>query len=328
MFRLRLLIPLLAIAIAIVAQPIVASAHEDREVGQIEIEVGFFNEPAFEAQPNGAFVKITKPGIDILDHGALFSSGTVEPGGSFMYEFGDELADLEIQFHDHLTGESGTVSVLHDAADTGTVMVEFDKTFSPSELSVQPGSTVMFMNASSDTIMTVVSGAHDEGEGHSHEGGAGHAASEPVLGASATLQVEVTHVATGEQRVMDLRPLVEDPGAYLADFVPTAPGAYTFRYFGEIDGAPFDESFTSGPNTFDEVIPSRSVQFPIELRETRELQSALEGVQADLASAGQQADDADAAASTALIIGIIGLVVGLVGSGVGAFGLIAVRRKA
>lgn len=328
MLRFRIFIPILVLSLVMLSQSTLVTAHEDREIGDFDVEVGFFNEPPFEAQPNGAFIKILVPGVDIMTHGALFASGTVEPGSSFEFEFGERLDDLEIQFHDHLSGASGTVTVAHDGELSGTAMVEFDGAFSPANLSVQPGTTVMFMNTSGSATMSVLSGPHDADDGHTHEGDTGHLAGKPVLGASRSLQVEVTHVPTNEQKVMSLRPLVEDPGAYLADFVPTAPGAYTFRFFGEIEGQPFDQSFTSGPNTFDEVIPSRSVQFPIELRETRELQSALEGVQSDLASTGQRTDDADSAASTALIIGILGLVVGLVGSGVGAYGLIAARRKA
>ncbi len=324
----RRFVPVIAALAVLLSLQLAVNAHEDREVGDFELEVGFLNEPAFEAQPNGAFIKITRPTVDIMTHGALFASGTVEAEGSYEFEFGERLNDLEIPFHDHLTGESGTVTVAHGAEMSGTVMVQFDSGFSPSELAVQPGTTVMFMNTSPDAVMTVISGLHDEGDGHSHEGGAGHVSGEPVTGASAALQVEVTHVPTGEQRTMDLRPLVDDPGAYLADFIPTAPGAYTFRFFGEIDGEPFDESFTSGPNTFDEVVPSRTIQFPIELRESRELQSALEGVQSDLASTGQLADDADGAASTALIIGIIGVVLGLAGAGIGGYGLMVARRKA
>lgn len=330
MLRYRLLVPVLALVLALLSQSALATAHEDREIGDFEVEVGFLNEPPFEAQPNGAFIKILKPGVDILTHGALFSSGTVEPGSNFEYEFGELVEDLEIQFHDHLTGEGGTVTVTHDAPASGTAMVMFDGAFSPANLSVQPGTSVMFMNASGNTTMTVLSGPHDGGDGHEHDEGAatGHLVGEPVLGASATLQVEVTHVPTAERRTMNLRPLVDNPGGYLADFVPTAPGAYTFRFFGDIEGESFDQSFTSGANTFDEVIPSRSVQFPIELRETRELQNALEGVQSDLVSTGLQADDADSAASTALIIGVVGIIVGAIGIGVGGYGLMAARRKA
>ncbi len=233
-----------------------------------------------------------------------------------------------IPFHDHLTGEGGTVTVGHDGGLSGTALLEFDGTFSPADISVQAGTTVTFMNTSVGDTMTVLSGLHDAGDNHTHEEDAGHDAGEPVSGASATLEVEVTHIPTGEVRTMGLRPLVEVPGGYLADFVPTSPGAYAFRFFGEIEGEPFDESFSSGPNTFDEVISSRDIQFPLQLKESRELQSAVDGVQSEVASTTRLADDADTSASTALIIGIVGLILGIAGSAIGTYGLLVARRKA
>lgn len=331
-FAKRLLIAVAVLAISISATSPMVMAHEDREVGELEIVVGFLNEPAFEAQPNAALIQVLKPGVDINSHGALFGSGTVEPGNSFAFEFGHDLEGLTIPFHDHLTGESGTITVAHDGEHSGTAMVQFDGGFSPHELTVQADTTVTFMNMSSDQVMTVISGLHDGEDGHEHEGEHEHAegttaVSQPVQGLASTLEVEVTHVPTGEQKVMALRPLFNEEGTYVADFVPTSPGAYTFRFFGEIEGEAFDEAFTSGPGTFDEVVPARSVQFPIELRETRELQSAIEGLQTDLAFANERADDADSAASSALLIGILGVVAGVIGIGVGGYGLATARRK-
>lgn len=326
LFALKSAVALLLLA-GLLAWPTGIMAHEDREIGDLEIAVGFLDEPAFEGQANGAFIKITTPAIDLVSHGALFSSGTVSPGDSYSFEFDDRLDDMEVSFHDHLTGTSGTVAISHDAPDSGMVMVQFDEGFSPAQLSVQPGTTVMFMNGSTSSVMTVLSGAHDESVEHSHEGGEGIVAGNPVLGASATLEVEVTHISTGEQRVMALRPLVNDPGGYVADFIPTSSGAYTFRFFGEIEGEPFNESFSSSPNTFDEVVPARTIQFPLELREARELQGAVEGVQADLLTTGELADDADSAASLALIVGIIGIVVGVAGIGLGTYGISVSRRR-
>lgn len=320
---------LLVLSISLVAAPITLLAHEDREVGELDIVVGFLNEPAFEGQANGAYIKIAKPGVDIESHGALFSSGTVDPGANFEYEFGHNLEDLVVPFHDHLTGNSGTVMVADDAESTGTVMVQFTATgFSPSELHVKPDTTVMFMNMSGDAVMTVLSGPHDAMDGHEHDpGDTTHTAMTPILDAASTLQVEVIHAATETSRTMSLRPVFGDHGGYAADFVPTAPGVYTFRFFGEIEGETFDESFSSGPGSFDEIEPARNVQFPIELREVRELQGAVEGLQSELALAGDTASDADSAASTALIIGIIGLIVGVIGFGVGGYGLMVSRRK-
>ncbi len=325
---LRLRLPIaVAIAVLIIFTTAETSAHEGREAGEIDLVVGFLHEPAFEAQPNAAYIKLTKPGVDLISHGGLFGSGPVESGSNFEFEIQENLQGLEIPFHDHLSGESGTITVSHDGEVSGTAMVQFDGTFSPNALNVTPGTTLMFMNVSSSQIMTVVSGLHEVGDNHDHDHGDGTVVDEPVLGLASNLQVEVTHIPTGEQKTMEVRPLLDDPGGYVADFVPTAPGAYTFRFFGEVEGEPFDEAFTSGPSTFDEVVPSRSVQFPIELRETRELQGAVEGLQTELTLATEKADDADSAASTALLIGIVGIVVGIIGVGIGGYGMTLARRK-
>ena len=122
---------------------------------------------------------------------------------------------------------------------------------------------------------------------------------------------------------MSLRPVFGDDGSYVADFVPTAPGVYTLRFFGEIEGQTIDETFTSGPGTFDEVRPAREIQFPLRLAEARELESALRGVRDDVVDAQRVADGADSSASIALIVGIAGLATGL--GGFGAAGFAAVR---
>jgi hypothetical protein len=166
--------------------------------------------------------------------------------------------------------------------------------------------------------------AHDDAMAHDH---ADTGTSSVVMGASATLQIEVTHVPTSVKRVMELRPLVGQDVSYVADFIPTAPGVYTFRFFGEIEGYAIDESFTSGPGSFDEVEPASSVQFPVMLREARELQSGLEGVQSDTAVIATTADDAGSKASTALMIGIIGMMAGIAGVGVGAYAVLIARKK-
>lgn len=305
-------------------------AHQGREVGDYELEVGFLHEPAIEGQVNGAVISIKKIGIDLESHGGVFASGTVDAGESFTFKFGHEFEGLVIPFHDHLTGASGTITVADDAEISGMAMINFDGDFSPSEITVRPDTNVMFMNMSSG-VMTVLSGPHDDAAMQDESVAHDHAAAETStagLGASATLQVEVTHVSTGANRTMSLRPLVGQDGSYVADFIPTAPGVYTFRFFGQIEDLEINESFTSGPGSFDEVEAASSVQFPVTLRETRELQSGIEGLQTDTVIAATTADDAGSKASTALTVGIIGIIVGIAGVGMGAYAVMTGKRKA
>lgn len=144
---------------------------------------------------------------------------------------------------------------------------------------------------------------------------------------SASLQVEIRHLATGESMTNDLEERFNDPGHYVANFIPTAPGTYEFRVFGTAHGQEVDETFTGGPTTFSDVVPAADVQFPVQLASAREVEAAARGAQ-DLAE--QAVEDADSAGSTAtlgLIFGIIGTGVGVTGVGLGLWGLQAARKR-
>ena len=156
----------------------------------------------------------------------------------------------------------------------------------------------------------------DEAKDHS-------AASEPVTGLEDTLQVAVTHISSGQSTVMALAPLFEHPGAYTADFIPTQPGGYRFRFFGSIEGRLLDEVFESGTNTFDAVQSRAVAQFPVALPSVRELEGVVRNAQAS-------SDEALDAVAGARVIGIVGAVVGAIGlaTAVGAMALVIRSRRA
>ena len=62
----------------------------------------------------------------------------------------------------------------------------------------------------------------------------------PVEGLEGSLQVEVTHVATGASRILDLQAAWGDPGHSVAGLIPTASGVSEFRVFATIAGTPVD----------------------------------------------------------------------------------------
>lgn len=82
----------------------------------------------------------------------------------------------------------------------------------------------------------------------------------PVEGLAATLQAEVFYAE--QKMALEIRPLFNEPGSYVGYFFPMAEGDYSFRLFGEIEGSPVDEIFTSGPETFSQVIPREPLEFP------------------------------------------------------------------
>jgi hypothetical protein len=156
----------------------------------------------------------------------------------------------------------------------------------------------------------------------------------PVVDLGDTLDVEVTF---GDQtQTFSLEPFFEEgefgtPGDYRAWLIPTTAGQYSFHFTGTIDGEDVDETFTSGPKTFDDVQNPRSVEFPVQQPSTGELAERIDRVEPRLASAisDVQADVQTTSddASSAKTIGLIGLVVGAIGLIVAIVALVASRRK-
>jgi hypothetical protein len=125
----------------------------------------------------------------------------------------------------------------------------------------------------------------------------------PVDGLADTLKAEISK--DGQTTSPPLIPIGN--GEYEARFVPTTLGDYTFHISGTIGGAAVDESVTSGPNTFDSVVPLSSIEFPVASPDPAQVQAAV--------------DEAAATAATARLLGIAGLVVGLLGVIVGGVAL-------
>ncbi len=82
----------------------------------------------------------------------------------------------------------------------------------------------------------------------------------PVPGLADTLQAQV--IFGEETRDMTLTPAFGEDGVYEAVFIPTAPGDYTFRFFGQVNGVDVDETFTSSPEGFDAVRARSELEFP------------------------------------------------------------------
>ena len=162
----------------------------------------------------------------------------------------------------------------------------------------------------------------------SHSGHSGEKIA-PVMGLQDTLQVEVTHVPSEASKTMSLRTVYDDPGHYVADLIPTSPGHYRFRFFGTIDGSPFDKTFDSmaGGGGFDDVQTASVVHFPETVASAREVEGAVRGAQATAQQAQAEAVSASSGASEASTLGIIGIVVGAIGIVLGGGALIMSLRR-
>lgn len=335
-------IVVMAITLLVVSAAAI-TAHESRDAGDLNYIVGWAEEPAYEGFPNAVSVRISGPIKTTA--GALFDGGALQPGEEYSYTFGPELEGSTVPYHNHLSPElGGTVMVLETAPEGG---VEIDITatgFTPANVIIHPGSSVTWHNVA-DTVQAVHSGkgqvpemesdqgddkatgatTADEDDAHAH---ASAAPTGPVEGLEGSLQVEVVHVPTGSTRTMPLLAAFNNPGHYIAHVIPTAPGSYTFRLTGEIDGSPIDELFESGPGTFDDVQTQAGIQFPLQVSAPREIEGAARGAQDAAVIAEVAADAAADDASAAQTLAIIAMVIGLGGVAIGAGGVvIGLRRK-
>jgi hypothetical protein len=125
----------------------------------------------------------------------------------------------------------------------------------------------------------------------------------PVDGVDKTLKVGISY-GGGAPKDLPLRARFGLHGKYTADVIPTKAGTYAFTFNGTINGDPVtDARFESGPNTFNDVDPATSLQFPVQVPAT-----------SDLAQQTQSANDAaQAALQRATLFGLGGVAVGLVG---------------
>jgi hypothetical protein len=149
-----------------------------------------------------------------------------------------------------------------------------------------------------------------------------NATNQPVTGLEKTLKVEITCIPAKASKTFAIEAVDPDgdPGHYNNGFIPTTPGQYSFRIFGSIEGASVNETFTSGPNTFSDVLTAADLQFPLQLPSLRELDGVARAAQTT-------AQKAQTASSTASTLAIIGIVLGVLGIGAGGWALVITRRK-
>ncbi len=354
-----LMIAAIGILAATLASP--ASAHEGREVGDYNLVVGFLREPAYEGQLNGVSLVVTKATndpmegyqmeskeddheamgdmkpdstVDVITHGAVFISPGIGQMENFKFEVTEELSGIEIPFHIHPGNQEGIIAVSTEESPNGedqSFMI-MDGQLMPAKLEVSVGNTVSWMNH--DKLNAVVmsgplsSMSSDMTAMMDNETPSVTAemsiSTNRVSGLASTLQVEVTHLSTTVSRAMPLIEVYQDPGHYVAEFIPTAPGDYRMRFFGSIEGNPIDETFDSGPDTFDTVIASDAIQFPVVLESNRELQNATQGA---IDGIEELENNLDSTASTGMIIGIIGIVFGAIATGFSVFAIVIAKRR-
>ncbi len=108
------------------------------------------------------------------------------------------------------------------------------------------------------------------------------------------------------------------PGDYIASFIPTQPGKYTFHIGGTIAGTPVKYSMTSAPDTFSEVEDPSSAMFPAQDAPTAadlnaKVDAASARTDSSIASAQDAADSAKTVAIIAVVVAIVAIVAAVIG---------------
>ena len=116
------------------------------------------------------------------------------------------------------------------------------------------------------------------------------------------------------------------PGDYRAWVIPTSPGDYTFHFTGKIGNQSVDQSFTSGPSTFDPVKDPAQVEFPIKEPPVSQVAGLAQRLSTRLQAAMTAQKRTQDSANSAETIGYIGIGVGAVGLLVAALALAMSRR--
>jgi hypothetical protein len=127
----------------------------------------------------------------------------------------------------------------------------------------------------------------------------------------------------GQSTALSLEPNFEvgewgTPGDYIASFIPTQPGKYTFTVDGTVGGEQIKYSMTSGPSTFSEVEDPAPAMFPpVDAPTTTDLNAKLDAAStrtdASISSAQDAANSAKTVAIIAVVVALIAIVLAVIG---------------
>lgn len=306
-WRLRLLGALMLISLLLF--PLAVSAHESLPIGDYEVEYGWLNEPPIAGQSNAVVINIIQAHAE--DHASMSgkislvtpTDGSTLQGDHVPVEVAFEGLEAASEAHWHLYVDdqmismisldqpSVTISGLSNGSHTLKVMLSLSNHQDTGE----PATANITVEGAADSGSPKVEGVAPLTE-HTHA----DFADVDVSG----LKVEVVYGP--ESKVLALQPLGEEtPGQFIAPLTPTRAGEYTLRLTGQIGDSQI-ESIEVQP---EEVEDAEVVQFP---------QAAEAGLAGELAAAKAQA-------SAAQVMALVGIVLGVIGIGVGAFAFS--RRK-
>ena len=140
----------------------------------------------------------------------------------------------------------------------------------------------------------------------------------PVEGGE--LEAEVVFGEGGASTSVALDPAFDTPNEYLGYIIPTRPGTYTFNITGEVGNQTIEETFTSGPDTFNDVQNPADAEFPEQDPTRGEIAEALDRLSGRVEALSAE-EPADEGADVSLWIAIGAAVLALIAM------VLAARRR-
>jgi hypothetical protein len=137
------------------------------------------------------------------------------------------------------------------------------------------------------------------------------------------LEAEVVFGEGGASTQVTLDPSFSTPNEYLGYIIPTRAGTYTFNVTGTVGGQTIEETFTSGPDTFNDVQNPADAEFPEQDPTRGEIAEALERLTGRVEELTAQEPAEDEGSDVALWVAVGAAVLALI-----AVGLAARRRSA
>lgn len=114
-------------------------------------------------------------------------------------------------------------------------------------------------------------------------------------------------------------------GLFEAPITPTQVGNFSFEFVGDISGQRIDETFTSGPQTFNAAESPSAVMFPAKDQTLSQLTQSVDRLQARVDSVSAKAKSASTLAVAALACGVA---LGLGGLAFGVMARVKPRKMA
>jgi hypothetical protein len=132
----------------------------------------------------------------------------------------------------------------------------------------------------------------------------------PVEGAEKTLKASITTGGAAQTKELTLQPKFGTPGTYQGQVIPAIAGDYAFIVTGTLDGTPVNETFESGPDTFDSVEDPATLEFPTAASPTP-------------APSSNSSDDSDN--TVPIVISIVAVVLAAAAGGIGLYAVSKAR---